>query len=84
MPESLATWQNSVSISMAHIITREHRIVPGSGSRRGPPQCPGVGITVPTYPWMWCSGDLTQLLIIGSTQKYALPLTQAAQQSWSC
>lgn len=34
MSESVATWQKSVSMSMAYIITREHVNVLGPGSRR--------------------------------------------------
>lgn len=37
MSESMVTQQQgSVSMSMAHIITREHRDVPGQGSHQGP------------------------------------------------
>lgn len=55
------------AMSVAYIITKEHRNVPGSSSHLGPHGHPGV-LRDPASHWLWCfeklyppvSGDSTQ------------------------
>lgn len=63
-------WQGLVSMSMVHITTREHRDVPGLGSKLGSQSCPKMCRTGPTSHWAVAFG------------RAALCLMWVAKQSW--
>jgi hypothetical protein len=63
-------WQGLVSMSVAHITTKEHRDVPGLDSRLGSQRCPKMCRTGPTSHWAVAFG------------RAALCLTWVAKQSW--